>query len=907
MSGDEFRKLVNLQRSKGGETAKAKPITRTQSQRVKSRQFQRNAGLPRAEVVGAKFSLLTARGIEEISVCHITKPSHQSGRDQAADATPLDQRMGNIDYRLSCVTCGKSAENCEGHYGSIPLNINGTTQYIYSPLYKKLTEYILKVTCLNCHNVLLSREMFNFLKVGHYKGEARLKFLVDTIKRGGCPHCGHINPELNFKNFKDENKIKSKMRDVETLIEAHQVFDHFNQMTPETIRQLGFNKNSHPASFIFTSMVAIPMSARPPTYISAGTSQPDAITKKYSDIVVASIKEPANGTRYQAMYDFIEELFENRNKDKKGAIKGRANDSIKEMIDGKDGIIRGKMMGKRKNNTVRTVLAPGIKLRFGEVGVPEKTKEFVLKRETVTVATYNLYQRMFGNSFEECKIRHVIYNTGPQQGLVCKVNANSWQNHKDKVAPGTQVDRELQDGDVMLFNRQPTLGADSMMGYTIKFTPSMTLRVHLCDTSKLNADFDGDEGNGHFPQTDGMAIELATFAHAANRIISERNNAPTIGVVFNGPSAIYMLSNDAMRLSPETWMAGYLESEQCQGAPTSDTFANFLDRLAQHGIDRYSGKALISSLFPADFFYHKDEVSIKNGIFVSGIMTKAHVGRSANSLIQSMYKQYGNVRTADFVTQIYFLLDWFIPVKGLSVSYNDCALNETAYDNLVKVRSAAIEKAQQKVYETAEEFSRNTMAEQHVESQTLEFIGQIRSAVAKTLSEQVDTNNPMNIMIGSGAKGSDINTGQILGSIGQQLLAGRRPVPVLSHGKRCLPHFTMNSKKIQARGFCEHSFGEGLDPTELFFHAEGSRLGLMDTGTKVSETGSLQRRMMKVMEDTYISVNGAVVNTSGSVFSAIDYDGMDPTQLVNVKTKNGPLTSFVNFDEVINKINSKYT
>lgn len=904
---DEFKKLVNMQRSKVGEPIKSKPITRTQGQRVKSRQFQRNAGLPRAEAIGARFSLLTARGIEEISVCHVTKPSHQSGREQGADATPLDQRMGNIDYRLSCVTCGKSAEHCEGHYGVIPLAINGTTQYIYSPLFKKLTEYILKVTCFKCHNIRMNREMFNLMKVGHYKGEARLKFLVDSIKGGVCGYCGHINPELNFKNFKDENKIKSKLGEVETLIEAYQVYDHFRQMSPDTVKQLGFNKISHPSSFIFTSMVAMPMSARPPTYISAGTSQPDAITKKYSDIVVASIKEPSSGTRYQAMSDFIEELFENRNKDKKGNMKGRANDSIKEMIDGKDGIIRGKMMGKRKNNTVRTVLAPGIKLRFGEIGVPEKTKEFVLKRETVTVATYNLYQRMFGDSFENCKIRHVIYNTGPQQGLVCKVNANSWQNHKDKIAPGTQLDRELQDGDVMLFNRQPTLGADSMMGYTIKFTPSMTLRVHLCDTSKLNADFDGDEGNGHFPQTDGMAIEIATFAHATNRIISERNNAPTIGVVFNGPSAIYLLSNDNMRLTPETWMAGYIESEQCQGAPDSDSFNDFLDRLTRHGIERYSGKALISSLFPRDFFYYKDEVSIKDGILVTGIVTKAQVGRSANSLIQSMYKQYGSVRTSDFVTQIYFLLDWYIPIKGLSVSYDDCALSSETYDNLVKVRTAALEKAQQSVYELSEELSKNAMAEQYLESQTLDYIGKIRGVVAETVKRSLDPNNPMNTMISSGAKGTDINMTQILGTIGQQLLAGRRPVPVLSHGKRCLPHFTMDSKKIQARGFCEHSFGEGLDPTELFFHAEGSRLGLMDTGTKVSETGSLQRRMMKVMEDTYISVNGAVVNTSGSVFSAIDYDGMDPTQLVNVKTKNGPLTSFINFSETIDKINSKYS
>lgn len=917
-SATEFKRVIEARR-KTTEVRENNPISYTQMQENRAQQKSRNAGLPQAIPEGAVFSMMGPNDVEACGVYHVTRPSHQGGRDQGSDATSLDARGGTVDYRFSCVTCGKSASDCEGHHGILSLTSGSVTHYIYSSVFKKYVPMCLKCICIECGNIMFSNDMYERNGFRRLKGEAKLKAMSDQIKKDmPCPFCGKgFAPEyIISKKFEDENIIIKKQQGIETHLTPREVHAIFSKITGPALEKLGFSRGSKPTSFILTKMPVIPVSARPPSFATSGSAQPDGTTKKYNDIVSSLNRDPPKQrSKEQNIFDQIAEFIENKEKNKSKKNKGRPVTTnrgvfwIKGFLDGKKGVIRDKMMGKRKNFTARSVLCPGIHLRFGELGVPVIVKEFLTSKETVTGNTYQTYLEMFGNSFEECKITHVIYNHGKKQGVPCKVNSKeSWQAHRSRFGPGDEVYRMLKDGDIVLFNRQPTLGADSMMGYTIKFIPGYSIRLHLCDTTKHNADFDGDEGNLHLPQTIGMKMELATFAHASNRIISEHNNSPTIGVVFNGISTAYLLSQDDVELSPELWAEGYIESEKCQGEMNSESFKDFERRLSAANISRYSGKALISSLFPRDFYYQKGDVVVERGILLRGVLTKDHVGRSSNSLIQSIFGQYGKNRTCDFITQIYFLLDWYISVRGLTVSYTDCALSREMYYEMVRTRKAVIRRIQDKIYNMSDKFSKgNAFAKQFLEKQITEDIKNIYTETSIFLTNKVGKFNPMSVMINSGAKGKEENMVQILGTLGQQILSGTRPALNLSHGKRCLPHFKMNSRSIYARGFCEHSFGEGLSPTEQFFHAQGSRIGLMDTGIRVSETGSIQRRMMKVMEDTFISPNGAVVNTSGSEFSAVNLDGFNPINMSNVKTKeNGTITSFINLHEIVSKIKEKY-
>ena len=129
-------------------------------------------------------------------------------------------------------------------------------------------------------------------------------------------------------------------------------------------------------------------------------------------------------------------------------------------------------------------------------------------------------------------------------------------------------------------------------------------------------------------------------------------------------------------------------------------------------------------------------------------------------------------------------------------------------------------------------------------------------------------------MVRSGSKGKENNVAQMIGCVGQQNVSGKR----LEFGyiDRVLCHFERNDKGPEAKGFVEHSYKTGLDPHEFFYHAMGGREGIIDTAIKTSETGYIQRRLVKAMEDLKINTDQTVRNAIGDIvqFNYGD-DGLD--------------------------------
>jgi DNA-directed RNA polymerase II subunit RPB1 len=155
----------------------------------------------------------------------------------------------------------------------------------------------------------------------------------------------------------------------------------------------------------------------------------------------------------------------------------------------------------------------------------------------------------------------------------------------------------------------------------------------------------------------------------------------------------------------------------------------------------------------------------------------------------------------------------------------------------------------------------------------------LREISAKITSKVADTlpaSNRLLQMIKSGAKGDNLNITQMVALLGQQNVDGKRIQYTLPD--RTLPHFEKFDDSAEARGFVESSFVAGLRPAEYFFHAMGGREGLIDTAVKTSDTGYIQRRMMKTMEDFHVEYDGTVRNNAGIVIQ-YNYgeDGIDST------------------------------
>uniref|UniRef100_A0A1B0D756 DNA-directed RNA polymerase subunit n=1 Tax=Phlebotomus papatasi TaxID=29031 RepID=A0A1B0D756_PHLPP len=165
--------------------------------------------------------------------------------------------------------------------------------------------------------------------------------------------------------------------------------------------------------------------------------------------------------------------------------------------------------------------------------------------------------------------------------------------------------------------------------------------------------------------------------------------------------------------------------------------------------------------------------------------------------------------------------------------------------------------------------------EETLEAVMLRELSSIRELAAKACFNELHRTNSALIMAQSGSKGSNINISQMIACVGQQAINGKR-VPN-GYEDRSLPHFEKFSKIPAARGFVQNSFFSGLTPTEFFFHTMAGREGLVDTAVKTAETGYLQRRLVKCLEDLVVHYDGTVRNAIGEVVEfTYGGDGLDP-------------------------------
>jgi len=149
------------------------------------------------------------------------------------------------------------------------------------------------------------------------------------------------------------------------------------------------------------------------------------------------------------------------------------------------------------------------------------------------------------------------------------------------------------------------------------------------------------------------------------------------------------------------------------------------------------------------------------------------------------------------------------------------------------------------------------------------------------------------IMAICGSKGSTTNLSQMIACLGQQTVSGTRIQDGFQH--RTLPHFRRDEKGPSAKGFVENSFFTGLTATEFFFHTVGGREGLVDTAVKTAETGYMQRRLMKALEDICVEYDCTVRDSEGIVVEFLyGDDALDPMKL----GPNGP----VGFSQMLHNI-----
>jgi DNA-directed RNA polymerase subunit A' len=575
---------------------------------------------------------------------------------------------------------------------------------------------------------------------------------------------------------------------------------------------------------------------------------------------------------------------------------GRPLKTLSQRLKGKDGRFRGSLSGKRVNFSSRTVISPDPNLSVSEVGIPLKIANEMTIPVQVTIFNIDELRRIVRVGPDRpdlkspCGANYVIR---PDKRRIRLVKGTGTDDGNldfvaDQLEVGWIVERHLRDGDIVLFNRQPSLHRMSIMAHWVRLMDGKTFRLNPSVCPPYNADFDGDEMNLHIPQTEEARVEAAMLAAVHENILSPRFGGPIIGGIHDHISGIFLLTHTIRWFTKEEAI-DLIKNNQ-------------VDRLGEpgkveNGKQYWSNKQIFSKILPGDLNMvfrasscigcdeckrvdcERDAyVQIIDGELMSGVIDKKAVGAFDGAILHRIIRQYGFERAAHFIDDMTRLSIRAIMHDGFTFAIDDEDLSKSDYGQIREVLGRAAQDVERRIqiFEDGQlEPMPGRTPEETLEMQIMQVLGKARDNTGDIAGRHLGLSNSAVVMAVSGARGSMLNLTQMAGCVGQQAVRGERIVR--GYEDRTLPHFKKNDRGAMARGFVMNSYKSGLNPTEFFFHAIGGREGLVDTAVRTSQSGYLQRRMINALQDLKVAYDMTVRTTGGRIIQ-FEYgeDSTDP-------------------------------
>jgi DNA-directed RNA polymerase beta' subunit len=868
-----------------------------------------------SDISKISFGVLSPEEILKMSCCKVTSVKVSDKGENI-----YSKFMGTIENGESCKTCDKDVWECPGHFGHFNLE-----HPVVNPIFINDVTNVLRCICFSCYGFVLSEDHLKLENI--MRKFSDILTWVKNIKT--CYRCDSEKMALSVINetIVDEDK---------TPVDTRKILRVLENISDETVRFLGFNPlMSHPKNFVLTVFPILPPCCRP-YVMSDENCCDDDLTYQLTEIIKnnqylgeeylnkAELKRkksvlqssllPTSDIQQKHFTNLkfrISTYINNSKKKAKHAATARPITGLKERIAGKEGQIRHNLLGKRCDQSGRTVVGPDPTLKLNELGIPKEMAEILtipvhitpfnidymteivnsnkanfLIKVTDPKRSINLKNIInfrgtllyFGDIIERDGVRITIKDTKFElkQGDIIIRNGKKLKDikypelKKITLEVGDIIKRQLMDGDYVLLNRQPTLHKASMQAFKVVIKPVKTLKMNLAMTKAYNADFDGDEMNIHVPQSYEAIAELKELSSSTKCIMSNQNGKPNVSIVQDSLIGLFYMSKDK-------WSEQTLDKTQfCDLLMVIDKTDNFTDRMTQikkillneveccNKPEIFNGKGILSFIFPYDFDYVNGDMKIKNGIFISGILEKNMV----TQLIKIIYKDYGEIIVSTFIDNIQFATNKYLIERGFTINAADCLKNTNTSNEIKVLTNSAFIKAS-----TLKEVTINPYIREQ------KILGAFNSCTDQSMRKSKDSLTPTNnfkITEESGSKGSIFNICQITSMLGQQTIDGKR-VYGLIHPQ---------DNEFRDRGFVERSFVEGLRPREFLHHAMAGRKGVIDTALLTSVSGYGQRQGVKLNEDIKIYPDYTVRDVNGRLYQYIFGEvGYDPSQTIMVNGK----------------------
>ena len=800
-----------------------------------------------------RFGLMNPDKVKNMAVKRISKAEVYDADGYPIEGGVMDPSLGVLDPGMVCRTCGGRMRECKGHFGYIDL-----AKPVVNVLYAKKVRNLLRFTCNECQTLLMKDED---------------KSLRKSNRMNECPECGKEKVDIDFE------KPYSYYEDGEQIT-AEEIKERFEKIPDETAEKLGV-KGGRPEWLIIENLLVPPVTIRPSITLETGQRSEDDLTHKLVDIIRIN-QRLRNNIEIEAPDFIISDLWEllqyHCSTMYDNTISGipparhRSGRSLKSIIGrlkGKEGRFRQNLIGKRANFSARTVISPDPNIDVNEVGVPEEIARTLTIPVKVKEDNIDRIREWVANGPDSHPGVNYIFR---EDGTKKKLTDENKEMILEELEPGYKVERHLIDGDVVLFNRQPSLHRNSMMGHRVKVMPYKTFRLNLAVCPPYNADFDGDEMNLHIPQTEEARAEAEELLEVSNHIKSPKFGGPIIGMMQDHISGLYLLSND--------------ESIPREKAYNLVASTGAYDKEVPEK-EEITGKEIISMFLPEKINIETSKATIEDGELVEGVIDEDLVGDYGGEIINQLLLEYGKDRTMEFLNQVTKLGIQYLDRRGFSISTSDLQVSDKGEEEIQE----EIKKGVSDAYDLLEQYENGDIEALtgKTEQETLEvkLVSTLRE-ISTEVEEIVDREIPQNsarIMAESGARGSMTNLSIMAGLMGQETVRGKR----IARGfkNRNLPHFQPGDLSPRARGFVASSIFNGLEPDEMFFEIMSGREGLMDQSLRTRTSGYMYRRISNALQDLKVEQNRSVKASDGTVvqFKAGE-DGIDPS-----KSDRGELVS----------------
>src|SRR4030066_1948834 len=653
------------------------------------------------------FGLISPKDLRKQSVVEIQTPDTYDEDGAPITAGLMDGRLGTLEPRQRCKTCGNTAIRCPGHFGHIELAVP-----IIHIEFTKIIYDLLRAACRNCGRILLPDDIIEKARTRVQKTKQLLGLVPDEVykaimqetKRKQCPHCAAGQYKITFeKPTKFSEQIPESGSEPLT---PSMVRERMERISDDDLELLGFNpKAARPEWMVLQVLPVPPVYVRPSITLESGIRSEDDLTHKLVDIIRINqrLKENMDAGAPPLIIQDLSELLQYHvttyfNNEASGIPparhrSGRALKTLSQRLKGKEGRFRSNLSGKRVDFSARTVISPDPNLDINEVGVPADVAMRLSVPEKVTAWNIEGMKKLVIKGPENYPgALYIIRPDGKRIRLEFVVD-------REKIAEaveGTWVFfRHLKNGDIAIFNRQPSLHRMSIMAHYVRVLPYKTFRLHLFVCPPSTASLDGDEMNLHVPQSEEARPEALLLMQVQDNILSPRFGGPIIGAIRDFITGAYFLTRrsnyltkaEVNRMLRTTGYEGKLpEPEIKEPQPLwkgKQIFSLFLPKTLNYSLKANICQSCVKC--EEEDCKHDAYVVIKNGELLSGIIDRRSIGsEQSESLLNRIIKDYGTQAGREFLNKITRMLKLYISMRGFSYTYEQLVLSPRARSRIQK-------------------------------------------------------------------------------------------------------------------------------------------------------------------------------------------------------------------------------